>query len=187
MDKLPSPKAKFGSNPQGTGKDGGHTISLHQFVRDGVTLLGHIQGAQGYKIILAPDLKESLAKSDKFEVELIKMIDEYIEKNNLDIPKETLPIMRDGYDVEEILELDLKAAGITSVIWATGYQFDFSLVKLPILDEDGYPIQKRGVTNYPGLYFVGLHWLYKTKSTLLMGVGEDAAYIASQITAGDAK
>lgn len=184
VDKLPSPKAKYGSNPQGTGKDGGHNINLHQFVRDGVSLLGHIRGVQGNKITLAPDLKESLAKSDKFEADLLKMIDEYIEKNNIGTPKETPPILRDGYEVEEILELDLVSAGITSVIWATGYKFDFSLVKLPIFDEDGYPVQQRGVTGYPGLYFVGLHWLYKTKSTLLMGVGEDAAFIASQITAG---
>jgi putative flavoprotein involved in K+ transport len=49
-------------------------------------------------------------------------------------------------------------------------------------DEDGYPIQQCGVTAYRGLYFVGLSWLYKRKSPLLMGVGEDADFIASHIT-----
>jgi putative flavoprotein involved in K+ transport len=85
--------------------------------------------------------------------------------------------------VEVITELDVQPAGITSVIWATGYKFDFSLVRQPVVDEDGYPIQNRGVTVYPGLYFVGLPWLYKSSSGLLSGVGDDAAYIASGITA----
>ena len=80
-----------------------------------------------------------------------------------------------------ITELDVQSAGITSVIWATGYKFDFSLVKLPVVDDDGFPIQKRGVTDYPGLYFVGMPWLYKAQSGLLFGVGDDAAYIVSDI------
>jgi len=56
------------------------------------------------------------------------------------------------------------------------------LINLPVTDEDGYPKQQRGVTAYPGLYFVGLSWLHKRKSPLLMGVGEDADFIASHIT-----
>jgi putative flavoprotein involved in K+ transport len=181
VDQLPSPKAKFGANPHGTGKDGGHTISLHQFARDGVVLLGHIRSAQEHQIILAPDLKESLAKADKFEAVLVKQIDEYIEKTGLEAPIEILPELRDGYEADLILELDLKSVGITSVIWATGYKFDFGIVKLPIFDEDGYPVQKRGVTEYPGLYFVGLPFLHTAKSGLLAGVGDDAAHVASVI------
>ncbi len=53
--------------------------------------------------------------------------------------------------------LDMAAAGITTVIWALGYTFDFSLVRLPVLDAYGYPVQRRGVTAFPGLYFVGLN------------------------------
>jgi putative flavoprotein involved in K+ transport len=183
VDKLPSPKAKFGGSAQASGKDGGHTINLHQFARDGVVLLGRVQAAQGGKITLAPNLKENLAKTDKFEADLLIRIDDYIEKNGLDVPQESLPKLQDGYDVEVISELNVRSAGITSVIWATGYKFDFNMVKLPVLDEDGYPIQNRGVTEYPGLYFVGLPWLYKISSGLLSGVGDDAAYIVSDITA----
>jgi len=181
VDKLPSPKAKFSGNPHLSGKDGGHTINLHQFVRDEVQLLGRITGAENHKVILAGDLHESLAKVDKFEADIIKIIDDFIAKNGIDLPIESLPDLRDGYAVEEIRGLDLDSEGINTIIWAQGYAFDFSLVKLPVTDNDGYPIQQRGVTNYPGLYFVGMPWLSKYKSGLLVGVGEDAAYIASHI------
>jgi putative flavoprotein involved in K+ transport len=181
VDKLPSPKAKFAGSIHGTGKDGGHTINLHQFAKDGVILLGHIENAQNNQITLTPDLKDNLAKADKFETELINQINDYVEKNDLGDPVEKLPAMSDGYEIEEILELNLDTVGITSIIWATGYQFDFSLVKLQTFDEDGYPVQNRGVTEFPGLYFIGLPFLHKTKSGLLQGVGEDAAYVAEHI------
>jgi putative flavoprotein involved in K+ transport len=143
VDQLPSPKAKFAGSVHGTGKDGGHTINLHQFSRDGVVLLGHIQGVEEERIVLAPDLMEILANADKFEADLAKQVDEYIEQTGLDAPVETLPELRDGFDSEVILELDLRSVGITTVIWATGYKFDFSMVKLPVFDEDGYPVQKQ--------------------------------------------
>jgi len=179
VDQLPSPKAKFGGSLQGTGKDGGHTINLHQFVKDGVVLLGHVQSIQGDRLLLVPDLMASLAHNDKFEADLVKRIDDYIEKNRLDYPEELLPDLRDGYAAEEIIDLDLKAAGIQTIIWATGYQFDFSLVKLPVFDEDGYPVQRRGVSEYPGLYFISLPFLYTWDSGILAGVGGDAAHITS--------
>ncbi len=140
-----------------------------------------IGGGHGTKIRLAPDLKENLARADKFEAEIVKLVDGYIAQNGLDAPLESLPELRDGYEAEEIGELDLQGAGITTIIWAMGYRFDFSLVRLPVFDGDGYPIQKRGVTAYPGLFFMGLPWLYKQKSGLLVGVGEDAEFIASVI------
>ena len=181
VDKLPSPKAKFAGSAHGTGKDGGHTINLHQFAKDGVVLLGHIQSVEEERIVLAPDLKENLANADKFEANVVKQVDEYIENMGLDAPIEILPELRDGYEADLIPELDLKSVGITSVIWATGYKFDFSLVKLPAFDGDGYPVQKRGVTDYPGLYFIGLPFLHSSQSGILAGVGDDAAHVASVI------
>ena len=183
VDKLPSPKAKFSGNPHLSGKDGGHTINLHQLVRDGVQLLGRVTGGENNTITLASDLHESLAKVDKFEADVVKIVDDFIIKNGIEAPIESLPDLRDGYAVEEIRQLDLSSAGINTVIWAHGYGYDFSLVKLPVTDGDGYPIQQRGVTNYPGLYFVGMPWLHQYKSGLLVGVGDDAAFIASHIAA----
>ena len=182
VDKLPSPKAKFAGNPHLSGKDGGRTINLHLFARDGVRLVGHIAGAEGNKIQLLPDLRVTLARVDKSEADITAMIDQYIEKNGIKVSPEILPQYQDGYDLEEITELDPKAEGIRTIIWAMGYNFDYSLVKLPVTDGDGYPIQQRGVTAYPGLYFLGMSWLYKHKSPLLLGVGEDAAYLVEHMT-----
>jgi putative flavoprotein involved in K+ transport len=179
VDQLPTPKAKFAGSVHGTGKDGGHTINLHQFAKDGVVLLGHVQSGHGDRIVLAPDLKESLANADKLEADVVKGVDGYIAKNELDYPIEVLPDLRAGFTVEKIINLDLKAEGINTIIWATGYKFDFSLVKLPVFDEDGFPVQKRGVTDYPGLYFIGLPFLHTSQSGLLNGVGADAAHITS--------
>lgn len=183
VDKLESPKEKFAANPQLSGNNGGHSINLHQFVRDGVQLLGRATGAHGDRITFAGNLKENLKKVDELEAEIVKMVENFIAENGIDAPAESLPNLQDGYAVEEIPELDLASAGIGTVIWAGGYTFDYSLVKLPVTDEDGYPLQKRGVTDFPGLYFIGMVLLHKQKSSLLLGVGEDAEYIAQHIAA----
>jgi putative flavoprotein involved in K+ transport len=110
------------------------------------------------------------------------MIDKYIETNDLNAPYETLPDLQDGYSAQAVTELDLKAANINTVIWAMGCTFDYSLVKLPVTDEDGFPIQHNGVTQHPGLYFVGTTWLSKRKSPTLLGVNEDAGQIVAAMT-----
>ena len=181
VDQLSSPQAKFASKPIISGKDGGHTLNLHQFARDGVTLVGKIQGVRDHSILLAKDLKENLARADQFETDFVKRIDDFVLKTGTRFPEETLPALKDGYYLQEASQLDLNEANITTVIWATGYSFDFSLVHLPVLDSDGYPIQERGITKRPGLYFVGLPWLHNAKSGLLFGLAQDASHITGAI------
>jgi putative flavoprotein involved in K+ transport len=182
VDKLPSPDKRFDANPQLTGKGGGRWLNLHQFAIDGVTLLGRLKDGSGTRLFFAEDLMENLAKSEKPIGEIKKAVDGYIGKNGLEIAEdEPLPELRAGYESPIVTELDLEEAGITSIVWACGYSFDFSWVKFPIFDTFGYPVQQRGVTAQPGLYFVGLQWLHKPKSSLLLGVGEDAEHIASHI------
>jgi len=183
VEELKSPADKFHPHPQISGKNGGQSLNLHQFARDGVTLIGHVRDARDGRLIIAADLSETLAKVDEFETNALKMIDDYIARTGLSVPTETIPRLRDGYAQEIVTELDLKSAGITTIVWATGYTFDFSLVKLPVLDPDGYPIQKRGVTNYDGLYFLGTPWLHTRRSGILFGVGDDAAHLADHIVA----
>jgi len=187
VGELKSPQAKFAPHPQISGKNGGESLNLHQFARDGVVLLGHVRDVRHGQLIIAPDLKETLAKVDQFETDALKRVDDYIVRMGLSAPPEDVPQLRDGYEQEVITELDLRASGISTVIWATGYAFDFSLVRLPVFDADGYPIQKRGVTEYNGLYFLGMPWLHSRKSGILFGVGDDAAYLAAHIAARHAE
>jgi putative flavoprotein involved in K+ transport len=181
-EQLESPAARFDANPQVTGHEGGRSLNLHRFARDGVTLLGRIQGGQGQRICFAPDLQENLARIDQKEAELTRMIDAYINLADLEAPPETLPDLRDGYAGEPPTELDLQAAGVRTVLWATGYNFNFNMIKLPVFDQHGYPRQKNGATECPGLFFVGLPWLTRFKSGHIFGVGEDAAAIAKAIS-----
>jgi len=183
VEELKSPRDKFAYHPQISGKNGGHSLNLHQFARDGVVLLGHVHDAIEGKLILAPDLHETLEKVDQFEINALQKIDDYIERTGLEAPVEDVRKLYDGYSQELTTALDLRACGISTVIWATGYAFDYSLVKLPVVDADGYPIQKRGVTRFDGLYFLGMPWIHNRKSGILFGVGDDAAYLAEQIVA----
>jgi putative flavoprotein involved in K+ transport len=146
VEDLKSPKEKFHAHPQISGKDGGQSLNLHKFARDGVILLGHVREARDGRLILAPDLKETLAKVYQFEIDALKKIDDYIARVSLNVPAESVPKLRDGYAQEVLTDLDLQSSGIATIIWAIGYDFDFSLVKVPVVDADGYPIQKRGVT-----------------------------------------
>lgn len=182
--QLPSPAARFAGNPQVSGRDGGHTLDLHQFARDGVGLVGRVVAARGETVYFASDLHENLAKADQFEAELVKMVDAYIERTGLDSPPEVLPHLNDGYGTDPVSELDLRSAGVASLVWAAGYDFSFEWVRLPVFDPAGFPTTQRGVTGFRGLFFVGLPWLQSQKSGLLVGVGEDAGFIASAIAAG---
>jgi putative flavoprotein involved in K+ transport len=182
VEQLQSPREKFEVHPTISGKAGGRTLNLHQFARDGVVLLGRLQDIENGTLILAPDLREHLVAADEFENRTTPAIDKYIEQRGVPAPAANLSTQRDGYNAPPILRLDLAAHGITSVIWASGYTFDFSLVQLPVRDADGYPIQERGVTEYPGLYFLGMPWLHSRKSGLIYGVGKDAAaYVVSHL------
>lgn len=77
--------------------------------------------------------------------------------------------------------LDLAAEGVTSVIWCTGYGLDFGFLDVPVLDDWNYPRHRRGVTEVPGLYAVGLPWLTKHLSATLSVVGDDAEFVAEHI------
>jgi putative flavoprotein involved in K+ transport len=179
---LPNSRARFAGNPQVSGKNGGHSLNLHQFYRDGVHLLGRITGFQDGSLLLAPDLKENLDKNDQAELRIIHTIDEYITRNGISAPEESLPAYRDGYDAPEILSLNLKETGITTIIWAMGHRYDYSLVHLPVFDEYGYPVTQAGMTDFPGLYFAGLPWQPMMRNGLLLGVGEAARAISEKIS-----
>ena len=169
-----------------SGRDGGHDINLHRFARDGVRLLGRLQGVRDGTLHLATDLHDNLRGADEVAFEIRSSLNELIEKAGIDAPHEDPEVeleLRDGFDLPQPETLELRDAGIRSVVWATGFGIDHDRwLDLPDLYDDGYPRQRRGVSDHPGLYFVGLFWLHSLASDLLYGVGEDAAHVAEHLS-----
>lgn len=179
-------------NPQLTGASGGHDISPHSLARDGVTLLPRLGGIVDEIAYFEGDVGEMVAWGDRQALALLRAIDRVVDEQGLDVPSADLP---DDLTVAQEagraslghnhgsapLKLELSSAGISTIIWASGYRPDLSWVRLPVSDSDGYPIQRRGTTPVTGLYVVGLDWLHTAKSGLFAGVGDDAGHIASLI------
>jgi putative flavoprotein involved in K+ transport len=166
-----------------TGIGGGHDLDARHLAAAGVTLVGRIRGVSGGKLALADDLTEILAASDKSHAGFIAAADTLAATPALRSglkPKEEIappsPLRPD-----EFLTLDLRKENIGTIIWATGHCFNFDWVKIPILDDKGTPVQQRGVTACPGVYFLGLHWMHTFRSAIFPFVGRDAAYLAEHL------
>jgi putative flavoprotein involved in K+ transport len=179
--------ASIPPGPLLTGVNGGYEADFRELASKGIVLMGRLKAVRGARLGLAPDLEENLVKGEEWLANYKKSVDDYVAKNKLNIPEESTPVnsspSQEGSASTPILELDLRAAGITSIIWATGFGNDYDWLKLPLLDERGEPLHERGVTQFPGIYFLGLRWLYKRKSGFLSfgGPAEDATYLAEQI------
>ncbi|MCD1286042.1 MULTISPECIES: NAD(P)/FAD-dependent oxidoreductase [unclassified Brevibacterium] len=168
-----------------SGAEGGHTVDFRNLAASGITLLGRANSYADGKLQIGSDLAANIARGDDNYLSLLREADEYIERNGLDLPPE--PEAHElGADPEcvsdPILELDLAEADVRTVIWATGFGVDYSWLAVDgVLDERGYPVQQRGVTPVPGMYFLGLPWLSRRGSSFIWGVWHDAKYLADQI------
>lgn len=181
VERLPSPAARFACNPLLSGADGGHDIHLRDLGRRGIRLHGHLEAADDGDLVFSDDLAERLATIEAgFSQRLQPMLDAYIAAAGIEAP-EAEPRPADDWLPSEPARLNLAAEGVTSVLWATGYRLDFGVLDIPVLDDWNYPRHSRGVTEYPGLYAVGLPWLTGHSSAIVAGVGRDAEYIAEHI------
>ena len=166
--------------PLVTGVGGGHDVDIRSYAQDGMTLLGHVRQINGGRLSIAGDVERSLLAGDRTFNDFTSAVDEYVRRSGLDLapaPISTAPTTAP----EVVTEIDIRSANIRSVVWATGYALDFRWIELPIFDRSGEPIQCRGVTSAPGIYFLGLAWMHKAKSSFLYGVGEDAEHLAARI------
>jgi putative flavoprotein involved in K+ transport len=181
VDEHPAgPEIRFKPNVHVSGRDGGHTIDLRQLALDGVKLHGRLTEVDGYQVRFANDLAQNLDAIDKDCKERLEKLDAFIVENGIEVPESDLqPI--DWQPKAEPTTLDLRKSGIKSVIYGTGFRFDFRWIDFPILDERGYPRYDRGVTDIPGLYFIGLHWLHRFGSGLFLDVGRDAEYVVEHL------
>ncbi|WP_308190842.1 NAD(P)-binding domain-containing protein [Arthrobacter hankyongi] len=177
----PPPAGRFACNPLVSGRHGGHDICLRSLARQGVRLHGHFEGTDDGVLVFSDDVPDRLAGIEAaFGARLQPVIDAFISTAGIAAPADDRPGHGRFVPAAEP-RLDLAAAGISSIIWATGYRLDFGWLDLPVLDDWGYPRHRRGAVEHPGLYAVGLPWLTAHASPLLAGVGRDAAYIAAQI------
>jgi putative flavoprotein involved in K+ transport len=179
-DVLPSPAARVAGNVVVSGTQGGRDCSALVLERSGARLYGRFEGIESGRAIFAPDLEASLEFGRTFERNLARRCDEWAESVGLELrPATSEP--EHPVRTHDTRELVLDREGIGTVLLAGGFRPAFSWIDLPIFDELGFPRATRGVTDVPGLVFVGLPWLHTRKSPLLLGVGEDAGYVAHAV------
>ena len=181
---LPSPSARLLGNILATGHGGGHDIHFRTLRRLGITLAGHFLGADGHRARFAPDLAETVAWSDERHGIVMERFRKLADERGIavDVPE------LEPFDARAPEELDLREFG--AVVFTSGFRPDYaSWVVCPgAFDEHGFPVHRECESAAaPGLYFVGVHFLRKRKSSLLVGVGEDAAIVAAAIKKGQTR
>jgi putative flavoprotein involved in K+ transport len=180
-DTLPDPRARLDANIQASGHGGGHDLHFRTLRAQGVTLLGHFLGADGRRARFAPDLADSVAWGDVAHGRFMQLVDDTAKRLGLEAPPIEPP---DPFTDVGLEELDL--TGFGAAVFTGGFRPDYrSWLPWPdAFDDMGFPLHHDGSsTVVPGLHFVGVHFLRKRKSSLLFGVGEDAAIVADTIAA----
>jgi putative flavoprotein involved in K+ transport len=181
LSSLPGPAARLGANPQASGHGGGHDLHYRTLRQAGVTLLGRFVAAEGRTARFAADLAESVTWGDARYRQLMDLVRGVVARQGLPMPEIAEPAPFDGRAPET---LDL--SGFGAVLFAGGFRPDYrAWVDVPgAFDELGFPVHVDGEsTAAPGLYFLGVHFLRKRKSSLLYGVGEDATLVAARVAA----
>lgn len=178
VDQLPDRRLRFACNPHLSGHKGGHDTNLRQMALDGLRLTGRFVAVDGERVSFAADLAENLAFADRwFDERLRGLVDTFIERAGMDAADDERAWP--SYEPPDVTELDLAREGISTVLWTTGYAPDYGWLELPIKDEFGVPRQVRGVSEVPGLSFIGMLFQHNNGSANLAGVAIDAAYLAS--------
>ena len=166
-----------------TGVNGGYDVNVREMVTKGIRVLGRVLDASDGRLVAARYANEVLDEADSAFAGFLTTAREFAAANpDLGLDEDELLRSRPlPAAVAEVESLDLRRENIAAITWATGYDYAYGWLRAPVLDVQGRPIQQRGVSPTPGLYFLGLHWMHTFKSGLLSGVGADAEYIADQM------
>jgi len=178
IDVLPIPRARLAGNVAVSGSDGGRDCSPLVLEAAGVVLHGRLVGFDRDRALFENDLEDAIDFGLKFERDLCKRWDDWADAAGLDLPEHRL---RERTSSDAATEVTVAREGIRTVLFAGGFRPAFSWIQLPVLDDLGFPRAERGVTEVPGLGFVGLPWPHTRKSPLLLGVGADAEHVARAI------
>jgi putative flavoprotein involved in K+ transport len=179
IDEMPDPvSARREPSTQLVGRPDGRSVDLLTLQEAGVRLVGRMVDADGRGVVCADDLAATTAEADQRMRRVLAKVDRHIDETGLarevDDPDDIRPVVAPAAPER----LDLRAEGITSVIWATGHRRSYPWLKVPVLDEAGEIRQHRGATPAPGLYVLGQRFQHFRSSNFVHGVGRDAAYVA---------
>lgn len=167
-----------------SGVGGGETVDFRALAARGVTLVGLATSFDAGIMAFAADLRANIEHSDATYLAVLDEADAYLARTGLELPEEPQARVL-GPDPDclthPLRELDLGAAGVTSIVWATGYVSDYGWLQVDAFDENGRPKHSRGVSTEPGVYFLGLPWQSRRGSSFIWGVWHDAKYLADQI------
>jgi putative flavoprotein involved in K+ transport len=168
-----------------SGAHGGHTVDFRRLATQGMTLVGRTESFKDGVMHFATDLADNLAQGDANYLSVLDEADAYIARNGLDLPQEPEARIIDPDPrcvTDPILELNLAEAGVTSIIWATGFAVDYSWLKVDAIDKEGKPRHQRGISAEPGVYFLGLPWQSRRGSSFIWGVWHEAKFLADHIS-----
>lgn len=167
-----------------SGARGGETIDFRRLAAQGMVLVGMTGAYNKGKLSFADDLARNLDRGDQNYLSLLDEADAFVARNGLDLPEEPeARLLGPAVDcvTNPLVELDLMGAGVTTIIWATGFTSDYSWMKVNAFDEAGRPRHLRGVSPEKGIYFLGLPWLSGRGSSFIWGVWHDAKHLADHI------
>ena len=163
----------------------GHTVSLQSLAGKGVTILGRTINTDPFNILFQPDVINNIRFADETSRNIKSMIDQYILKSGSEAqpPEEDAADLPDESGACASMEtsIDLKKNKISSIIWTTGFGRDLSFLKVPVSDGTDILNHHEGISDIEGLYYIGLPWMRKRKSGIIMGIREDAEFIIKKI------
>ncbi|HKY51211.1 MAG TPA: NAD(P)/FAD-dependent oxidoreductase, partial [Candidatus Limnocylindria bacterium] len=165
----------------------GKSLSLQDLARQGVTLLGHLDAADGTRLRFADDLDAHVRQGDALSQNIRTHIHEYLARAGIDAPASDPdpvdePAASSRY--ESPRELDLADRGVTSIVFSIGFDTDRSWLRVPALGPDGEALHEGGRSPVPGLWWIGLLWMRHRRSGIIHGAAFDSEHIAERIAGG---
>ena len=167
-----------------SGANGGNTVDFRKLAAKGMQLVGRAEGFRDGVMTFAPDLADNIRRGDANYLSVLDEADDWLARNGMTLPEEpeARALLPDpACMTKPTLSLDLAKAGITTILWATGFKLDYGWLQVDALDESGKPRHQRGVSTEPGIYFLGLPYQSRRGSSFIWGVWHDAKFVADHI------
>jgi putative flavoprotein involved in K+ transport len=162
-----------------SGAHGGERLDLRVLADAGVVVTGRLTGFDGTRARFGWNLDADVCAAEQRLRRVLGRIDAHV---GAMAPEPVAPVG----PLASVRSRDLRAAGVTTVLWATGYRRAYPWLHVPVVGADGELLHRRGVTPVPGLYALGLRFQHRRSSHLIGGVGHDAEYLAERILAAAA-